>query len=148
MTEPVSFYTIVFASATYHSYRNAEKGTVEHDEASRLSYQAQALKLMIDAIKKSNGYASDELLLSVVTLAAHGGSRSVQSMEFKQNNLPWANLPNVDYYGSMQCELAHLQALYFLVHRRGGLQNIKLSGLANAIALYVSQLTLYTQHLA
>ncbi len=137
MTEPVSFYTIVFASATYHSFRNIMKGTVVHDETLRLSYQTQALKLMIDAIKRSSGYASDELLLSIVTLAAHGGSRRHPFTASTQNDMPFANVPNISYYGSMQCEWAHLQALYFLVHQRGGLQEIKLSGLANAIALYV-----------
>ena len=92
---------------------------------------------MIEDMKQSHGVVSDEVLLSVVTMAAHGTDPwEITKSEDTEHVLPLATIQDFHYYGNMQCEEAHLRVLHYLVQQRGGLKEIKLAGVANAIALY------------
>ena len=137
MNTPVAFYTIVFAAATHCAFRHGGQWIRNSDDFLRLSYKAKAIRLMIEDMKQSHGVVSDEVLLSVVTMAAHGTDPwEITRSEDTENALPLATVQDFHYYGSMQCEEAHLRALHYLVQQRGGLKEIKLAGVANAIALY------------
>ena len=137
MDTPVAFYTIVFAAATHCAFRHGVHSISKSDDFLRLSYKAKAIRLMIEEVKASHGVVSDQVLMSVVTMAAHGTDPwGIAKLEDTGDALPLATIQDFHYYGSMQCEWAHLRALHYLVQQRGGLKNIKLAGVANAIALY------------
>ena len=82
----------------------------------RLAYKTRAIRAMAETVKDSGGYVSDEIILSVVTLAAHGSEGWVVNQGSPHDQLPLAAVQDFHYYGSMRCEWVHLQALYFLVN--------------------------------
>ena len=110
MSKPVAFYTVVFAAATHHAFHSGQLMTKQEDLL-RMTYKAQAIRAMAETVKNSECYVSDEIILSVVTLAAHGSEGWVVNQGSPQDLLPLATLQDFHYYGSMRCEWVHLQAL-------------------------------------
>lgn len=133
---PAAYYTVIFAGATHNAF--AHVGTeVEHqNKLLRISYKIQAIKELKNAIYKLTGPASDDLLLSVITLAAHGSGDQLcpPPKQIKHSN-PLATAQDFDYYGSLAWETAHLEGIRLLVEARGGLQTVEAPGIASAIAL-------------
>jgi len=142
---PAAFWTIIFAGATHSAYlqRGSQADELSHNRMLRLSYKAQAIKELNREIQALQGVASDELLLAIITLAAHGSAEQLEppAEEEKKEHLSVLEaVQNFQYYGRMRWEVAHLKAVYHLVYQRGGLHTIKMPGLANAIGLYVLRL--------
>jgi hypothetical protein len=89
-------------------------------------------------VAQNDEYASDEVLLSMVTLAAHGNGEipHVPNLKRSWTTSVLSTAHNIDYYGGMETSWAHINALQLLVFRRGGLHMIKLKAAAIAIQLY------------
>jgi hypothetical protein len=137
MISPASFYTIIFAGATHNAFAHTGMDVPRENKMLRLSYKFQAIKAVNEEIKGLKGEPSDDLLLSMVTLAAHGNGEQLEPLR-KATKSPLASAQNFDYYGNIRWELAHYHAITPLIERKGGLPAVKIPGLANAIELYAT----------
>lgn len=83
---------------------------------------------MVQALQKKDREITDELVISMVTLAAHGSGESVaREIRTKiQSRKTVATLKSreLEYYGALDPEVEHVQVLYQLIQRRGGLHTI------------------------
>ncbi|OQU96040.1 hypothetical protein CLAIMM_02179 isoform 3 [Cladophialophora immunda] len=137
MHSPATFWSIIFAGATHDAYLQGEADTPSRNRTLRLSYKTQAIRELNREIQELQGPASDELLLAIVTLAAHGSGEQVDPPSQEENLSALQSVQSFQYYGRMQKEAAHLKAICHLVYQKGGLHTVKMPGLANALALYV-----------
>jgi hypothetical protein len=138
MASPTSFYTIIFAGASHAAFVHADMDVTKENRMLRLSYKFQALRALKAEIQALDGEPSDELLLSMVALSAHG-SGELLSPPKKATSSALATAQSFQYYGNMKFEMAHLKALALLLEQKGGLKNVKMPGLAAAIELYVGR---------
>jgi hypothetical protein len=134
----MAFYGFVFAAALHHTYLRGGRDRMDHpSEMLQISYQTKAIQCinnMLDATK--NTPPSDEILVSILILAAHGQRRGGEPwLEPVHPPSPLARAQNLQFYGSHAFIPAHMQALHFLVAQKGGLEKIRLYGLAGTIAL-------------
>ena len=138
MNEPVAWFTVIFAGATHNAFNHGMEYSPKFNNLLRLTYKDKAIRCLIEGISKSDGVASDGMLLSMVTLAAHGKgevpARISLNKRWTTSSLSRAH--DVDYYGGMETAWAHMDALQTLVARRGGLDRVKLRAAAIAVQLY------------
>jgi hypothetical protein len=132
-----AFYTTVFAGATHYAFARAGRRPSRRNKILRYEYKTRAITELNKEIQALKGLASEELLMCIITLAAHGDGENLEppSLEMLASASPLSIAQDFLYYTRMNFETAHLSAVEKLVDARGGLQTIKTPGLANAIAL-------------
>ncbi|EXJ65376.1 hypothetical protein A1O7_01717 [Cladophialophora yegresii CBS 114405] len=135
MQSPAAFWSIIFAGATHHAYLQGGTDAGSRDRTLRLSYKTNAIKELNREIQGLQGVASDELLLAIITMAAHGSCEQLDPPPQEESLSTLESVQNFQYYGRMRWEEAHFKAVAHLVRQRGGLHTVKMPGLANAIAL-------------
>lgn len=137
MKSKATFYTVVFAAATHWSYAHIGSEVPEKNRSFRLHYKGLALEELRKEVASLKTYASEQLLMCIITLAAHGTGETLNPPSIEENKMtsPLCKVQDFDYYTAMQWETAHLQAVRQLINARGGLVTIQTPGLANAIAL-------------
>lgn len=137
MASPVAWHTIVFAGATHMAYKHGAQGTSKRHQQLRLLYKNKAISCMLEEIKRTDGDVSEETLRSMITLAAHGTGESLEGSrnagKTRLSSMMAAH--DCDYYTSMDCGWQHLNAVYALVDKRGGLPSFHSKSTAMAIQL-------------
>ena len=138
MTSPVAWYAVIFAGATHNAYRHGPQGPPKQNNELRLLYKKKAISCILDDVRQNGDKISDATLLSMITLAAHGTGESLRGSNAKRQSLPFlSHVHDVEYYASMDTGWEHLNAVYCLVDKRGGLQTIEVKSLAICIQLCV-----------
>ncbi|OAG45406.1 hypothetical protein AYO21_00040 [Fonsecaea monophora] len=135
MQSRAAFWSIIFAGATHNAYIQGETGNPSRNRTLLLSYKTQAIRELNVEIQELQGPVSDELLLAIITLAAHGSGEQLEPPPQGENLSALQSVQSFQYYGRMQSEAAHLKAICHLVYQKGGLHTVKMPGLANALAL-------------
>ena len=105
------------------------------------------LRTEIERIEIGSAPVTDNLILGVAALSAHGEPRdgTLQATASEIPVSPLAMTQNLNVYGmSMQAE--HMQAVYLLVNLKGGLHNIALDGLPDVLEVYALVGHLITTH--
>jgi len=140
LNSPMAFYGFIFAAALHHNHLHGGQIPDQKSGILQLSYQTQAIKL-INAMLRStdnNTPPSDDLLVSILILAAHGQKQNLDPpLTPAHPQSPLAKAQNLDFYGTLSFIPAHLAALYILVEQKGGLDKIEVYGLADTLALFV-----------
>ena len=138
MTRAVSLFTVIFAGASHLAYMRKHDGDKVNNTEMRLSFKTQAIRALAEDIRQNNGQVSDEVLLAMITLAAHGSGESPTGAvpDHRHDRKTASKAYYVGHYSGLETGWAHLRMVYVLLEQRGGLQTIKLQGLAGAIQLY------------
>jgi len=100
----------------------------------RLFHKVQTMRLLKEELKNPDLSDLDELILAVLTL----GASEVEKMKPKTQspfNSPLSSSQWLNVYGSMPKIEAHTLAMRSLVGHRGGLEKIRLEGLAEVLEL-------------
>jgi hypothetical protein len=106
MQSPVAFWTLAFAGLA-HSVYNAPPGFAHTHKDLRLPLKLRALKEMsIEVGKLGSGQVSDDVLMSMVTLAAHGTAEQLErpAVEDAMSRTKLLEIQNFDYYGRIRCK--------------------------------------------
>ena len=120
-------------------------GAVIHDRASRgllndkvspeLFYtQTEAVKGLTRDLSDPAIFCTDEIILAVLCLAVNGVKQYTTEPARVPSQGPLKSLRMLDIYGILDVVPIHAEGLARLVAVRGGLQNIKMLGLAEAIS--------------
>ncbi len=142
---PMAFHAFIFAAALHHTYLRGKAELLNSRalELLQLSHQTRAIQYINTLLAGTGGGPpSDDLLISILILAAHGPAEAQKALWVSQPESepchptsPLAKAQNVDFYGSLGFVPAHMRALYTLVEQKGGLDKIDLYGLADTLAL-------------
>lgn len=137
MLSRASFYAIVFAAAAHNAFAYTGVNVPAQNKMLRLSYKGLALSHLRREIENLTGPASEELLMCVVVLAAHGHGDMISPPPTEEKRMKGALAieQHSQFYGEMRWENAHMTALASLIIARGGLHTIKSPGLAESIKL-------------
>jgi hypothetical protein len=134
----MAFYALIFSASNHHASLRGPDSTADSAALLRLSYKTQAIKLITDLVNKRlhkcGRDSIDALLISIAVFAVYGGERDA-AMEHAHPQSPLAKAQSLEFYGKKRFVPAHMQALYLLVRQTGGLESIKMYGLAHALAL-------------
>jgi hypothetical protein len=134
----MAFYALIFGASDHRAYLRGPHSTADSAALLRLSYKTQTIKLVNELVNKRlhkcGRDSIDALLISISVLAVYGGERDA-GMEHIHPQSPLAKAQNLEFYGKKKFVPAHMQALYLLVRQTGGLESIKMYGLAHTLAL-------------
>ncbi|EXJ58433.1 hypothetical protein A1O7_05858 [Cladophialophora yegresii CBS 114405] len=140
MKSPQAWYAVIFAGATHDAYQHGAFGAPKQNEQLRLYYKTKAIEALLEDIAQNADMVSEETLLSMIVLASHGTGeklRGADSAKRRDLRLPFVpHVHGVEYYSAMDTGSEHLNAVYSLVDKRGGLRSIRLRSLAICIQLY------------
>jgi hypothetical protein len=101
-----------------------------------LTHKTWAIRLLNAALSKLESANEEHVILTILLLATNEPGREAVRVERSlplQPHMPQGNWMSV--YGRIEIEHAHAKALIFLVHRKGGLESIRMPGLGATIAL-------------
>ncbi|KAK4939685.1 hypothetical protein LTR10_020075 [Elasticomyces elasticus] len=135
MRSQAAFYTIVFAGAAHNAFAHTGMEITRENKILRLTYKTHAIKALNNEISSLKGHVSDELLLSMVMLGAHGSGDTLGPRPNRTYDSSLLTAQNFHFYGHMNWETAHLDAVKHMVQQRGGLHTVRLDYLSNLIAL-------------
>ncbi|KAL3440821.1 hypothetical protein BJX65DRAFT_300179 [Aspergillus insuetus] len=97
--------------------------------------EADAISKINQAIQDPAQALSDEVVLSVMCLAKNPpGKSSTREGKCSSFRAPLRSLQWLDVYAPMSCNPVHQSGLAQIVHLKGGLENIKLPGVAAIIS--------------
>jgi hypothetical protein len=104
----------------------------------QLFHKVQTLRLLKEELKNPGMSDPDELILAALTLGANEVETMMDNIKPKTQspfNSPLSSTQWLDVYGNMSHIKAHTLAMRSLVDLRGGLEKIKLEGLAEVLEL-------------
>ncbi|KAJ9609466.1 hypothetical protein H2200_005793 [Cladophialophora chaetospira] len=140
LKSPQAWYAAIFAGATHDAYQHGVYGVPKQNEQLRLYYKTKAIEAVLADVSQNGDMVSEESLLSMTVLASHGtGERLKGADSAKRRDLRLPFVPHVhgvEYYSAMDTGTEHLNAIYSLVDKRGGLRTIRTRSLAISIQLY------------
>jgi hypothetical protein len=132
MRSPMAFYCFISAASLHHRYLR-KGGDGKEALLLRLSYRTQALQLIQQDLGKG-GHPTDDLLMSILVLAAHSPTLIDEFPEVKEiSKSPLATAQSLDLHGSISYGASHLEAVKRLLRQRGGINTVRMTGLAEMI---------------
>lgn len=138
--DPTLFATSLYSAISHERLYWHTKGNTgaifkPREKYIRAKLELEAIKEVNNAIQSPSRAVSDAVLLSVASLANYSGYKLLPSnnaqLPFQS---PLRSLQWLDIYGSLPSNHVHLTGLAQLVKLKGGLQRIKLPGLASALS--------------
>ena len=139
MKSPMTMYSYLHGASENHLLQTRASADTKHRKMVRLALKGKAIKLINKDVSRSDAVPSDELLACICTLAVYRGIRaepkegrpSLPDETFAKS--PLASTETLDVISNMAYVKAHMDALYILVVRKGGLENVRLYGLAGVL---------------
>jgi hypothetical protein len=96
------------------------------------------MRLLTEELKNPDASDPDELILAILTLGASEVETMMDKLKLKTRspfNSPLSCSQWLDVYGSMSHIKEHTLAMRSLVDRQGGLEKVRLEGLAEVLEL-------------
>lgn len=139
LRSPQAWYAVVYAGATHDAYQHGVYGVPKQNEQLRLYYKTKAIEALLQDVSQNGDMVSEETLMSMIILASHGTGehlRGADSAKRRDLRLPFMpHVHGVEYYSAMETGTEHLNAIYSLVDKRGGLRTIRQRSLIISIQL-------------
>ncbi len=143
MSSSAVFYSVVFAGTCHNAFLRTDSSPSNASVVLRMSYKTQALRSLIEDISKATGSDfSEDLLLAIAILAVHDPGENLSAPP-KHMHTPLRQHKDSEFYTSMRWRQEHLQMLYTMLERYGGLHALKLPGLAQVIEGQVQEILVY-----
>lgn len=137
ISNPVAYHSLLYAGACHHNFwRKSPLRSSEHD-TELLWLKTEAIKAMRQAIQRTEGDATDDVLIAALMLAvfdtgdkikrrAYGKVQSRKTLTYKLD---------AEFYAALDVEWKHLNVFYDLVQTRGGILTMQPSALRTSAIL-------------
>jgi len=99
-----------------------------------LAYKVEGIRQLNEVISNGKEALTDEVILTIIRLASHEFVNFTEEKR-KPFNSPLQRAGLLDTYGGLQIVPGHMDAIIKLVDLRGGIENLTLPGLAEALVL-------------
>lgn len=124
---PFLFNLLLWSACCHRDVLRGSK--IHHDSPQTLSYKVNAIRFLNKVLSGGTKAITDEVILTVIGLAAHE-VMPLTPQNPKPFNSPLKNAGGMDFYSVTKDAPEHMEAVRMLVALRGGLDNLKLPGLA------------------
>jgi len=124
---PFLFNVLLWSACCHRDVLRGPKREI--DSLQTLSYKVNAIRLLNDVLSDGSKAITDEVILTVVGLAAHD-VLPITPLNPKPFNSPLKNAGGLAFYSVAADAPEHMEAIKTLIALRGGLDNLKLPGLA------------------
>ncbi len=104
----------------------------------RLYHKVQTMRLLKEELEHPENIRLDDVILAILALSANEIETAANNIKEKKRSpfhSPLTSLQWLDVYGSISHIEAHVLAMRYLIDQKGGLESIKLEGLAEVVAL-------------
>jgi hypothetical protein len=131
LEHPLLFHAIVFAGSIHLDFLRSSQ--IYPNKPLSLSHKLVVIQQVNQCLSDPDVASHDEVILAILILASHEAMNMSAS---KQNpfNSPLRNAQWLNIYSTITYVPEHMKAVLDLVTLRGGLENIKMFGLAEVIA--------------
>ncbi|PMD40393.1 hypothetical protein L207DRAFT_428089 [Hyaloscypha variabilis F] len=135
-SSPVAMHSMLFGAQVHLDVLRGPRMNI--DNPVRLYHKIQTMRLLQEELNKRRNICFDEVILAILallaneveTIANHIKENKIQSPFYSPlTDLQWLNI-----YGSISHIEAHVLALRAIVDQHGGLEKIKLEGLAEVVS--------------
>jgi len=131
LEHPLLFHALAFAGSIHLDYLRSSK--IYPNKPLSLSHKLVVIQKVNECLSDPNVASRDEVILAILILASH---EAMNMSAGKQNpfNSPLKTAQWLNIYSTITYVPEHMEAVLRLVTLRGGLENIKMFGLAEVIA--------------
>lgn len=134
---PVSYYTFLYAGACHRLFWKEGFERSPERTSELLVLKNKAIRAMRAAVQTGLSDPSDEVIMAMVLLAAHGTAENAQRRRLGkvQNRKSLVRTLEAEYWCALDTEGPHMDILVEMVQRRGGVRNIRPGVLLTAMYL-------------
>ena len=132
--EPAVFYSYCANSILAERLVQGELDGKSPPQLFSLELKEKALHRLQERIDGDDPLA-DEVILTVIALASHEFNPEALALCCPLSSSPFARMQTLETVGYMRPNIAHVEAMYNMVAKRGGLDNIRSPGIAYIMAL-------------
>jgi hypothetical protein len=133
----VSYHTFLYAGACHNLFWKEGFERSPERTAELLVLKKNAIRAMMETVKTGLDEPSDEVIMAMVLLAAHGSAETAQRRRLGkvQSRKSLVRTLEAEYWCALDTEGPHMEILAEMVHRRGGVKNIRPGVLLTAMYL-------------
>lgn len=137
VNNPVSYHTLLFAGACHHYFWGRSAVRRADRDPQLLWFKTQALRAMREAVQKSDGAVTDDILIAALMLAVFdsGDKARRRPLGKVQSRKALIYTLDAEFYAALDVEWKHLNIFYDLVERRGGILTMQPSALRTSAIL-------------
>jgi hypothetical protein len=126
---PVLFHALIFAAVMHRDFMRW--GKIFPDSPCALSHKLAVIQRVKEAFSNGEDISRDEVILAILILSSHDLATVPRKREPFTPPLQSGSWLNI--YGNTQQVPEHIQVVMSLVSLRGGVENLRLKGLAEII---------------
>ena len=130
LTYPLLFHALVFAGSIHLDFMRWN--TIYPNSPTALSHKLMVIQQLNMILSNPKEAYKDEVILAILILASHE-ARDKSEDKARPFNSPLMAAQWLNVYGNIQYVPEHMKAVMDLIAARGGLENLKLHGLAETI---------------
>ncbi|KAE9374855.1 hypothetical protein N431DRAFT_405887 [Stipitochalara longipes BDJ] len=124
---PFLFNVLLWSACCHRDFLRGSE--IQYDSPQALSYKVNSIRLLNEVLSDGRKAITDEVILTVMGLAAHE-ILTVTQQNPKPFNSPLKDAGGMAFYSATKDVPEHMEAIKKLIALRGGLENLKLPGLA------------------
>ena len=132
----VTMHSMLFAAQVHRDVLRGPQMNI--DNPIRLYHKIQTMRLLKEELEDPEKSRLDDVILVILALSANEIETVANNIKEKIQSpfhSPLTSVQWLDVYGSISHIKAHVLAMRRLVDQKGGLESIKLEGLAEVLAL-------------
>lgn len=135
LKSPLLFHALAFAGSVHMDFMNGRKLYPISQQA--LSHKLRVIRELAEVINNKDEASQDECILVIWILASYETMKPTSELESKEKRKPFKS-PNkrtewLAVSGKTECVPEHKAAILYLLTLRGGLENLKLPGVADGM---------------
>jgi hypothetical protein len=130
LEHPLLFHALVFAGSIHLDFLRSSQ--IYPNKPLSLSHKLVVIQKLNDCFRDPNVASRDEVILAILILASHEAMNMSAGKENPFNSPP-KNAQWLNIYSTITYMPEHMKAVDELVTSRGGLENIRMFGLAEVI---------------
>jgi hypothetical protein len=130
---PFLFHAMLFMASIHYEYLRSSK--IDPHAPLPLSHKVVAIQKLSEYLSDGRDTAKEEVILTILLLAAHENIGAVAEETMKPFNTPLETSQWLNIYGNNTFVPEHMKAVLDLIALRGGIENLKLHGQAENLAL-------------
>jgi hypothetical protein len=134
-SRPVTMHSMLFGAQVHLDVLRGPNMNI--DNPIRLYHKIQTMRLLKEELEHPEKIRLDDVLLAILALSANEIETVANNIKDKipsPFNSPLTSVQWLDVYGSISHLKPHVMAMRTLIDQRGGLESIKLNGLAEVVA--------------
>lgn len=130
LTSPLLFHALAFAGLIHMDFMRGSR--IYPISRQALSHKLFVIQKLKEIIKDRNEVSRDENILAIWILATH---ETIKPTQEKRNlfNSPLKRTKWLTVFGNTECVPEHKNVIIYLVNMKGGLEALKLPGVAEGV---------------